>query len=122
MILRAAKPRRVAPNLQRPHCLARFPQALRRATYHSTVGCAGLDDGAARWEFLGSGGTVPARGEPAMTEGEAHEVVSGDGYAVGNIDALGDGGGFRKIRQALDVKAFGINLIVMPPEFVGRRH
>ena len=57
-----------------------------------------------------------------MTEDEAHEVVSGDGYAVGNIDALGDGGGFRKIRQALDVKAFGINLIVMPPEFVGRRH
>jgi mannose-6-phosphate isomerase-like protein (cupin superfamily) len=57
-----------------------------------------------------------------MTEGEAHEVVSGDGYAVGNIAALGDGGGFRKIRQALDVKALGINVIVMPPEFAGRRH
>ena len=43
-----------------------------------------------------------------MTEGETHEVVSGDGYAVGNIDALGDGGGFRKIRQALDrLCAFG---------------
>ena len=57
-----------------------------------------------------------------MTEGEAHEVVSGDGYAVGNIAALGDGGGFRKIRQALDVKALGINVIVMPPEVAGRRH
>jgi mannose-6-phosphate isomerase-like protein (cupin superfamily) len=57
-----------------------------------------------------------------MTEGEAHEVVTGDGYAVGNIAALGDGGGFRKVRQALDVNALGINVIVMPPEFAGRRH
>ena len=57
-----------------------------------------------------------------MTEGEAHEVVSGDGYAVGNISALGEGGGFRKIRQALDVKALGINVVVIPPEFAGRRH
>lgn len=57
-----------------------------------------------------------------MGDEEAHEVVSGDGYAVGNIGALGDGGGFRKIRRALDVKALGINAIVMPPEFAGRRH
>ncbi len=57
-----------------------------------------------------------------MAQDEAHEVVSGDGYAVANIAALGDGGGFRKIRRALDVKALGINVIVMPPEFAGRRH
>lgn len=57
-----------------------------------------------------------------MAEGEAHEVVTGDGYAVGNIAALGDGGGFRKVRQALGVKALGINVIVMPPELAGRRH
>lgn len=57
-----------------------------------------------------------------MGDEEAHEVVNGDGYAVGNIDALGDGGGFRKIRRALEVKALGINAIVMPPEFAGRRH
>ena len=57
-----------------------------------------------------------------MTEGEAHEVVTGDGYAVANIAALGDGGGFRKVRAALDVTALGINVIVMPPEFAGRRH
>ena len=36
-----------------------------------------------------------------MAEDEAHEVVTGEGYAVGNIDALGNGGGFRKIRPAL---------------------
>jgi mannose-6-phosphate isomerase-like protein (cupin superfamily) len=57
-----------------------------------------------------------------MTEGEEHDVVSGDGYAVGNIAALGDGGGFRKIRQAFDVKALGINVVVIPAEFAGRRH
>jgi len=53
---------------------------------------------------------------------QAHEVVTGDGYAVGNIAALGDGGGFRKVRPALGVKSFGINVIVMPAEFAGRRH
>jgi mannose-6-phosphate isomerase-like protein (cupin superfamily) len=57
-----------------------------------------------------------------MAEDEAHEVVIGDGYAVANIDALGDGGGFRKIRPALEVTSLGINAIVMPPEFAGRRH
>jgi len=57
-----------------------------------------------------------------MAEGEAHEVVTGDGFAVANIAALGDGAGFRKIRGALDVKALGINVIVMAPEFAGRRH
>jgi mannose-6-phosphate isomerase-like protein (cupin superfamily) len=57
-----------------------------------------------------------------MAQDEAHEVVTGEGYAVGNIDALGDGGGFRKIRRALEVKALGINVIVMPAGFSGRRH
>lgn len=57
-----------------------------------------------------------------MAEDEAQEVVTGEGYAVGNIAALGHGGGFRKIRQALGVKALGINAIVMPAEFAGRRH
>ncbi|MEY2516535.1 MAG: hypothetical protein QOJ89_3893, partial [bacterium] len=44
------------------------------------------------------------------------------GYAIGNISALGEGGGFRKVRDALGVTALGINVIVMPPEFAGRRH
>jgi mannose-6-phosphate isomerase-like protein (cupin superfamily) len=57
-----------------------------------------------------------------MAEEEAHQVVTGDGYAVGNIAALGEGGGFRKIRRALEVKSLGINAIVMPAEFAGRRH
>jgi quercetin dioxygenase-like cupin family protein len=57
-----------------------------------------------------------------MAQDEAHEVVTGEGYAVANIAALGDGGGFRKVRPALDVKALGFNVIVMPPTFAGRRH
>jgi mannose-6-phosphate isomerase-like protein (cupin superfamily) len=57
-----------------------------------------------------------------MAEDEAQEVVTGEGYAVGNIDALGSGGGFRKIRPALNVQSLGINAIVMPATFAGRRH
>lgn len=57
-----------------------------------------------------------------MADEEASEVVKGEGYALGNIAALGSGGGFRKVRPALDVKALGFNVIVMPEEFAGRRH
>ncbi|HTA36163.1 MAG TPA: cupin domain-containing protein [Solirubrobacteraceae bacterium] len=42
-------------------------------------------------------------------------VTKGDGYAVGNLDDLGDGPGFRKIRKGLGVTAFGVNAIVLPP-------
>ena len=40
---------------------------------------------------------------------------SGDGWAVGELDELGDGPGFRKVRDALGVTAFGVNAIVLPP-------
>jgi quercetin dioxygenase-like cupin family protein len=42
-------------------------------------------------------------------------VIGGEGYAVGNLDDLGDGPGFRKIRKGLGVTAFGVNAIVQPP-------
>jgi mannose-6-phosphate isomerase-like protein (cupin superfamily) len=42
-------------------------------------------------------------------------VTEGDGYAVANLDDLGDGPGFRKIRKGLGVTAFGVNAIVLPP-------
>ncbi len=42
-------------------------------------------------------------------------VTEGDGYAVGNLDDLGNAPGFRKIRKGLGVTAFGVNAIVMPP-------
>src|SRR4030081_2320760 len=42
------------------------------------------------------------------------KVRSGDGYAAGHLDDLGDGPGFRKVRQGLGVTAFGVNAIVLP--------
>jgi mannose-6-phosphate isomerase-like protein (cupin superfamily) len=43
-------------------------------------------------------------------------------HAFGTIDELGSGYGFRKVRRALDVDAFGVNVIVMPPGYPGFRH
>jgi quercetin dioxygenase-like cupin family protein len=51
-----------------------------------------------------------------------HDVVEGDGYAVANVDALGDDYGFRKIRRALGVQAMGINAIKIPPGYETGRH
>jgi mannose-6-phosphate isomerase-like protein (cupin superfamily) len=44
------------------------------------------------------------------------------GYAFGSIDELGEGYGFRKVRRALGVTAFGVNAIVMPPGYDGFHH
>jgi quercetin dioxygenase-like cupin family protein len=41
-------------------------------------------------------------------------VIEGDGYAVGALDDLGEGYGFRKVRRGLGVTAFGVNAIVLP--------
>ena len=43
------------------------------------------------------------------------------GYAFGRIDELGDGV-FRKVRQELGVKAFGVNVLVIPSGVVARPH
>jgi quercetin dioxygenase-like cupin family protein len=50
------------------------------------------------------------------------EIVSGPGYAVGDLELLGEGYGFRKIRRGLDVKEFGVNAIVMPPGYETNGH
>lgn len=50
------------------------------------------------------------------------EIVNGPGYAVGNLELLGEGYGFRKIRRGLDVKELGVNAIVMPPGFETSGH
>jgi uncharacterized cupin superfamily protein len=47
---------------------------------------------------------------------------TGDGWAVGSVDGLGSGPGFRKIRAALGVTAFGVNAVVLPPAYESRRH
>jgi mannose-6-phosphate isomerase-like protein (cupin superfamily) len=43
-------------------------------------------------------------------------------YGFGTIEELGEGYGFRKVRQALGVEAFGVNVIVMPPGYLGFHH
>ena len=53
---------------------------------------------------------------------EVHEVVEGAGYAVANVDSLADGPGFRKVRRALGVTAFGVNAIEIPPGYETGRH
>jgi uncharacterized cupin superfamily protein len=42
--------------------------------------------------------------------------------AFSSLDELGDGYGFRKIRQALGVTAFGVNALVIPPGAEGVHH
>jgi mannose-6-phosphate isomerase-like protein (cupin superfamily) len=46
--------------------------------------------------------------------GDYPNIKGGEGYAVGHLEDLGDGPGFRKVRQALEVTAFGVNAIVLP--------
>ena len=43
-------------------------------------------------------------------------------HSFGTLDELGEGPGFRKVRHALGVTAFGVNAIVFPPGFDGFRH
>src|SRR3954454_2509906 len=50
------------------------------------------------------------------------DTEHGTGWAVGSIDALGSGPGFRKIRGALGVTAFGVNAIVLPPGYKSNAH
>lgn len=52
---------------------------------------------------------------PGVSQEEVRAPVEGDGYAVANLDGLGEGYGFRKIRRELGVEEFGVNAIVMPP-------
>jgi mannose-6-phosphate isomerase-like protein (cupin superfamily) len=57
-----------------------------------------------------------------VTAVSEHGIVTGEGYAVASLDALGEGYGFRKIRGPLGVTAFGANAIVLPPGYESRRH
>jgi mannose-6-phosphate isomerase-like protein (cupin superfamily) len=44
------------------------------------------------------------------------------GYSFGSLDELGQGYGFRKVRKALGVSAFGVNGLVYPPGYEGIWH
>jgi len=44
------------------------------------------------------------------------------GHAFGTIDELGEGFGFRKVRRALGITAFGVNVVIYPPHYEGFHH
>ena len=50
------------------------------------------------------------------------ETITGEGWAVGSVDGLGEGSGFRKVRTGLGVTAFGANAVVLPPGYQAGRH
>ncbi len=101
-------------------------QAFRAAGYEAYSMAGGLR----RWA---------QEGQPALTRGrhrgrslveeaqmeassEYPQVKTGEGYAVANLEDLGDGPGFRKVRKGLGVTAFGVNAIVMPPGIESGAH
>jgi uncharacterized cupin superfamily protein len=50
------------------------------------------------------------------------DVQSGDGWAAANLDDLGEGPGFRKVRKALGVESFGVNAIELPAGYATKPH
>ena len=50
------------------------------------------------------------------------DPINGEGWAIGSLDDLGEGPGFRKVRVPLGVTAFGVNAVVLPPGLTSRRH
>jgi uncharacterized cupin superfamily protein len=44
------------------------------------------------------------------------------GHSFSSLDELGEGFGFRKVRRALGVTAFGVNAVVYPPHYEGFEH
>jgi mannose-6-phosphate isomerase-like protein (cupin superfamily) len=51
-----------------------------------------------------------------------HDKVEGEGYALAHLDGIGEGPGFRKVRRELDVKAFGVNAVVLPAGYSSGFH
>ena len=49
-------------------------------------------------------------------------VTVGEGYAVGSLEDLGSGHGFRKVRRGLGVSAFGVNALVREAGYETKWH
>jgi quercetin dioxygenase-like cupin family protein len=78
---------------------------------------------------LGSAGPEQPRGEGLRPRAAIRhdpsafpKVTVGEGYAVGHLDDLGDDYGFRKVRRALGVTAFGVNALVRQPGYQTKWH
>ncbi len=57
-----------------------------------------------------------------MSEGPAEGVTAGEGWAYAQLDDLGEGPGFRKIRASLGLTELGANAIVLPPRWETGAH
>jgi mannose-6-phosphate isomerase-like protein (cupin superfamily) len=69
--------------------------------------------------------SLVARGcriDASMAGEPVSDPIVGEGYAVANVDGIGEQYGFRKIRRELGVTAFGMNAIAMPPGYESGRH
>ena len=64
----------------------------------------------------------PSANRGVVVADEVTTPIEGDGYAVGSLDGIGEGYGFRKIRRELGVSAFGINAVVLPAGYESGRH
>jgi len=54
--------------------------------------------------------------------GAAEADQDNSGYAISSLAEMGDGYGFRKIRRAVGVTAFGINALVLPAGYETPMH
>ncbi len=50
------------------------------------------------------------------------QTTTGAGWAVGSLQGMGEGPGFRRVRRELGVTAFGVNAVVLPPGYATGRH
>ena len=57
-----------------------------------------------------------------MSDVTNEKVARGEGWSAAHLDDLGEGPGFRKIRPALGVTAFGVNAIVLPAGYATGSH
>lgn len=57
-----------------------------------------------------------------MSDELPEEVTAGEGWAYAQLDDLGEGPGFRKIRASLGLTEFGANAIVLPPRWETGAH
>ena len=82
----------------------------------------GRRDGGARGDRLRARRSASRKGSGVRSTRCSARRERDERHAFGSIDELGEGYGFRKVRRALGVDAFGVNVIVMPPRYEGFLH
>jgi mannose-6-phosphate isomerase-like protein (cupin superfamily) len=107
-------------------------QGLRRGfrsddAFDAVVGLFGMLNVVAKYRAPGEPGDERIRKIEGWMLGQGADVdvlsmPAAQRWSFSSLEELGDGPGFRKIRQAMGISAFGVNVIVIPPGVVGRPH